>query len=140
MSDLIYTFDGPDDAGTYLRQIGTLWTAWVVGLGGLLVTNAAVLVVWAIVAFVGLLVLARPLQARAEGVVPENQVEGGVVNTALRGGTTRDRALRELAYGTTPMRVALRMVGASERWVIMRHLVVAITILGMVYVIFGPRP
>ena len=136
----MYTFDGPSDAGTYLRQVGTLWAVWVVGLGGLLVTQAVILIAWAVVVFAALLLLARPIQARAEKAVPENQVEGGAVNTALRGGTTRDRALRELAYGTAPLRIALRTVGASERWVILRHVVVALTILGMVYVVFGPRP
>jgi hypothetical protein len=140
LSDLIYTFDGPDDARLYLRQIGTLWAAWVVALVGLLIAHAFVLIVWGVVAVVGLLLLARPIQARAERVVPENQVEGGAVNTALRGGTTRDRALRELAYGTAPMRVALETAGLSQRWVVTRHLVVAVTLLGMAYVVFGPRP
>lgn len=140
MNELVYTFENQNDAGSYLRQIATLWTAWVVGLAGLLVTQAVVLVVWAVVVFVALFLLARPIQARAEAAVPENQVEGGVVNTALRGGTTRDRALRELAYGTAPLRVALRTVGRSERWVMVRHLVVALTILATLYVFFGTRP
>lgn len=140
MSELTYTFDGTEDARTYLREVSTLWVTWIVGLAGLLITHAVLLFVWAVVVLVSLFFVARPLQRRAEQAVPENQVEGGVVNTALRGGTTRDRALRDYFYGTAPLREALRMTGMSERWVVMRHLVIALTLLGLVYVVFGPRP
>ncbi len=140
MSNLVYTFDSPDDARTYMREVITLWVAWAVGLAGLLATNAGILAAWAVVTLVTLFLLARPIQRRAEQVVPVSQPEGGVVNTALRGGTTRDRALRELLYGTGPQRVALKMAGMSQRWVGLRHLVVALTFLGMAYVVFGPRP
>ncbi len=140
MSDPIYTFNDPEDAWAYLREVSTVWVFWIVGLAGLLLTHAVVLIVWAVLVLVGLLFVTRPLQRRAEKLVPENKVEAGKVNTALRGGTTRDRVLRELFYGTGPLRNALDLTGLSRHWVVIRHLVVALTLLSLVYVVFGPRP
>ena len=140
MSDSIYTFTDPDDAWTYLREVSTVWVFWIVGLAGLMVTHAVVLIVWAVLVLVGLLFVTRPLQRRAERLVPDNKVEAGKVNTALRGGTTRDRVLRELFYGTGTLRSALEVTGLSRHWVVVRHLVVALTLLALVYVVFGPRP
>ncbi len=77
------------------------------------------------------------IQARSIRAVPENAVEGGALNTAFRGGTTRDRALRELLYGTAPLRIALSDLGLNPRWVVMRHLVVTLTIFAMVYIVLG---
>jgi len=138
MSESEYTFDGADDARTYLREVSTLWVVWLVALVGLMMTNAVLLVVWAIVVLVALVFLARPLQRRAEKMAPEYKIEGGKLDTALRGGTNRDRILRELFYGTAPLRSALDSAGINRRWVAMRHLVVAFTILALVYVVFSP--
>ncbi len=140
MSDQVYTFNGAEDARVYLREVSTLWVVWIVGLAGLLVTHAVVLIVWGVAVFIALFFVARPLQRRAENMVPENKVEAGKVNTVMRGGTTRDRVLRDLFYGTGPLHAALDEYGMSRRWVVLRHLVIALTILAMVYVVFGPRP
>lgn len=140
MSELVYTFDGPEDARVYLREVSTVSVVWVIGLAGLLITQALLLIAWAVVVFVALFLAARPLQRRAEELVPDNTVEAGRVNTVLRGGTTRDRVLRDLFYGTKPLRTALAECGMSQRWIVLRHLVVALTILAMAYVVFGPRP
>lgn len=140
MTELVYNFDDPDDARLYLREVSTLWVVWIVGLAGLMVAHAAVLIVWAVAVLVALFFVTRPLQRRAEELVPENKVEGGKINTALRGGTTRDRALRDLLYGTPPVRSALQAIGMSQRWIVIRHLVVALTLLGLVYVVFAPLP
>lgn len=140
MSDLTYTFDTESDARRYLREVGRLWAAWMVGLGGLLLTNALLLLGWAVVTLAALVVLARPIQRRAEALVPVNKVEGGKVDTIFRGGTTRDRAIRDLAYGTEPMRAALQTAGYSQHWVFARHFVLAMTLLGFIYVVAGPRP
>ena len=137
MAELRYEFQGRDDAARYLREVAVVWTVWIVGLIGILFTTSYVIVVWAVVLFAVLFLVARPIQARSIRVVPENAVEGGALNTALRGGTTRDRALRELLYGTAPLRVALAELGLNPRWVSMRHLVVTLTILAMVYIVFG---
>ena len=140
MTEFTYTFDNRDDALTYLREVGALWIGWVVALFGLMLTNAGLLIVWGVASLVVLMLLARPLQRRAEKAVPENQVEGGAINTALRGGTTRDRVLRDLSYGAGPLRAALDTVGWSQRWVLARHVVVALSLLALAFVIFGPRP
>ena len=140
MTELVYQFDNPDEARTYLREVSTLWVTWIVGLAGLMVTHAAILIVWAVVVLVALYFASRPLQQRAEKLVPENAVEGGKLNTALRGGTTRDRALRDYFYGTAPLEAALDAAGMSRRWVAIRHLMVTLTLLSLVYVVFGPRP
>ena len=103
-------------------------------------SHALVLVVWAIAILVTLVFVARPLQRRVERLVPENAVEGSKMNAALRGGTTRDRVLRDLFYGMVPLRTALHAAGLSQRWVVIRHLVVTLTLLALVYVVFGPRP
>lgn len=140
MTELVYKFDTPDEAWVYLREVSTLWVVWIIGLAGLMVTHAVLLIVWAVTVLVALYFAARPLQRRAEELVPENTVEGGKVNTALRGGTTRDRALRDYFYGTAPLEAALDAAGMSRRWVGVRHLMVALTLLSLLYVVFGPRP
>jgi hypothetical protein len=140
MAELTYEFDSPDEALAYLREVSKLWVVWIVGLAGLMVTNAVLLIVWAVVVLVSLALAVRPLQRRAEELVPENTVEGGKVNTVLRGGTTRDRALRDYLYGTKPLESALEAAGVSRHWVMIRHVVVLLTLLSLVYVVFGPRP
>ncbi|MCP3996545.1 MAG: hypothetical protein GY722_16040 [bacterium] len=140
MTEFTYTFDDREDAALYLRQVGLLWGVWVIALGGLFFTHAGLLIAWGVITVTSLLFLARPLQRRAEKAAPENEVEGGVINTALRGGTTRDRVLRDLSYGGGPLRAALETLGLSQRWMVVRHLVIAITLVAMVFVIFGPRP
>ena len=66
MSELIYEFDDPDDARAYLREVGVLWVTWIVGLMGLMLTHAVVLVVWGVVVLVALYFAVRPLKRRAE--------------------------------------------------------------------------
>jgi hypothetical protein len=138
MSDVDYRFDGPADARMYLREVGALWAVWLVGLVAVLLTHGAVLLIGAAVLLVALLVLARPLLPRTEALVPENRTEGGKVETALRGGTTRDRVLRELAYGDAPMSAALEAAGFNRRWIVVRHLVIALTLLAFGYVVVVP--
>jgi len=133
-----YTFAGPDDARTYLREVGRLWTVWVVGLVAVLLAHGLPLLFLSVGLIAVLILLARPLLPRTEALVPLNSREGGAVESALRGGTTRDRVLRELAYGTAPLEAALRMAGLSPKWVAARHVVVATTLLGFVYVIVVP--
>ena len=138
MSEIAYSFDGTTDARTYLREVGRLWAVWVAGLAAVLLTEGLALLIVAVVLLVALLVLARPLLPRTETLVPENRKEGGALESALRGGTTRDRVLRELAYGVAPMEAALRTAGLSSRWVIVRHLVITLTVLAFIYVVVVP--
>ena len=140
MDEIAYTFDGPQDARTYLREVGLLWLVWVLGLGVILVTSGLPLILVSLGVLATVLLLARPLLSRSESLVPVNAREDKAALSALRGGTTRDRVLRELAYGSEPVRAALAAAGLSKRWLVARHVVVAATILGLVYVLFGPRP
>lgn len=138
MSDVVYTFDGPADARSYLGEIGKLWTAWIVGLAAVMATDGVALLVIAVVLFGVLFYLSRPLLPRTEKLVPENKREGGAIEAALRGGTTRDRVLRELAYGVAPLEAALETAGLSPRWVAVRHLLIAVTVLAFIYVVVVP--
>lgn len=138
MTDVAHTFDDPDDARTFLREVGLLWAVWVAGLAAVLLTHGRALVLVALVLLGALLFLARPLLPRSEALVPENSREGGALETAFRGGTTRDRVLRDLAYGVAPMQAALETAGLSSRWLVLRHLVVALTLLAFAYVVVVP--
>ena len=138
MDEIEYTFNGPGDARSYLREVGKLWGLWVVGLVAVLLSHGIALVVLSIGLLVSLMVLARPLLPRTEALVPVNRKEGGVVESALRGGTTRDRVLRDLAYGIAPIRAALAVAGLDPRWVLARHLVIAITLLAFAGVLVVP--
>lgn len=136
MDEIAYNFDGPVDARTYLAEVAMLWLVWVVGLVAVLVSHGAVLIVFSIGLIVVLLVLARPLLVRAEALVPVNKKEGNAAQVALRGGTTRDRVLREFAYGRAPIEAALATAGLNRRWVYARDIVIAVTILGLVFVVW----
>ena len=128
MTEIEYAFDGPADARAYLREVGTLWAVWIVGLAAVMFTHGVTLIIVAAALLVSLLMLARPLLPRTEILVPENR----------RGGTTRDRVLRELAYGVAPMEAALDTAGYSPRWIVVRHLVIALTVLAFIGVIVVP--
>jgi hypothetical protein len=138
MTEIEYTFDSPDDARSYLREVGLLWAAWVVGLFLVLFTRGFTVLIVAVALFTALLIFARPLLPRTERLVPENKREGGAIETAFRGGTTRDRVLRELAYGVAPMASALETAGLSPRWIVVRHIVIALTLLALVFVLVVP--
>lgn len=138
MSEIEYTFSSAADARSYLREVGLLWGVWMVGLVAVLLTHGVTVLIVAVVLFTALLILARPLLPRTERLVPENKREGGAFETVLRGGTTRDRVLRELAYGVAPMEAALQKAGLSSRWVAARHIVIALTLLAFVYVVVVP--
>ena len=138
MSDIVYTFDGPADARGYLGEIGKLWTTWIVGLAAVMATDGVALLIISVVLLGALLYLSRPLLPRTEKLVPENKREGGAIEAALRGGTTRDRVLRELAYGVAPLEAGLEAAGLSPRWVAVRHLLIAVTVLAFIYVVVVP--
>jgi hypothetical protein len=137
VEDVAYTFDGPADARAYLREVGRLWALWVVGVVAILVTHGVLLIALAVAVLVALLVGAAPLWNRVEKLVPVNRREGGRVAAAWRGGTTRDRVLRELAYGDRPIRAALKTAGLSPAWIAARHVVVAGTVIAFVFVVLG---
>jgi hypothetical protein len=127
--DVEWAFEGPDDAAAYLREVATLWTVWLVGMVALLFSGNWIVILVGLGVIVLLLVLARPLQARAAKIVPDDEVpEPG--RTAFRK-TKRDRVLRELAFGEAPLRAA----GAGPGWIGARRTVVALTIVAFVFVL-----
>jgi hypothetical protein len=138
LDEIEYRFSDALDARAYLRDIGRLWAVWMVGLAVILLSHGTLLIVASISVLVGLIVLARPLLPRTEALVPVNKREGGAARAALRGGTTRDRVLRDLAYGDKPMRAALATAELNSWWVAARHGVVAATLLAFVFVVLEP--
>ena len=138
MDKIEYRFSDAQDARAYLGEVARLWAVWVVGLVVILLSHGTVLVVASISVLVGLIVLARPLLPRTEALVPVNKREGGAARAALRGGTTRDRVLRDLAYGDKPMRAALATADLSLWWLAARHSVIAATLIAFVFVVLEP--
>ncbi|MEA2002590.1 MAG: hypothetical protein U9N84_12015 [Actinomycetota bacterium] len=138
MDEIEYSFSDAQDARAYLREVARLWAAWAVGLAVISLSHGVVLVVASISVLVALIILARPLLPRTEALVPVNKREGGAARAALRGGTTRDRVLRNLAYGDEPMRAALAKAGLSSRWLAARHSIVGATVIAFVLVVVSP--
>jgi hypothetical protein len=104
-----------------------------VGLAGLLITIPVLLIVWGVAVVIVLVALVRPLQRRAADLVPVDEAVAGARGLA-RGTTVRDRVVRDLTYGETPLRTALRVAGLSERWLLIRQGMFALTTVAMVYV------
>lgn len=131
-------FTDPADARAYLEELGRLWVVWLVALVGLLVFDGVLLLLTALGLVVAWLVLARPLQRRTTRLVGE---EDDAADDGGQGATTRgrerDRILRELTLGKTPLPAALEKVGADPRWAYLRYVVVALTVLGFAYLVFG---
>ncbi len=138
MDQIEYRFSDAQDARAYLREVARLWAVWIVGLAVIVLSHGTLLVVASISVLVGLIVLARPLLPRTEALVPVNRREGGAARAAFRGGTTRDRVLRDLAYGDEPMRAALARAELSSWWLAARHGVVAATLVAFVFVVLEP--
>jgi hypothetical protein len=138
VEDIDYTFDNAAEARRYLREVGLLWGAWLVGLIAVMFAHGVALLLIALSLLISLLALAKPLLPRTEALVPVNSREGGALEAALRGGTKRDRVLRELAYGVEPVRAALESAGLSTSWIAVRHIVVAATLIAFVVVVVAP--
>jgi hypothetical protein len=127
-ADLDWEFADRDDARSYLAEIGRLWTGWLITLFFLMTMRGLALLAVAVVGLIVMYTLAKPIQQRVYDRYPEDE-------PLSRGGTKRDRALRGLVYGTEPLRTALALAGSSPRWVLARHVVVAATVAGFVWVL-----
>jgi hypothetical protein len=127
--DVEWVFDGPEDAAAYLREVGILWAVWLVAMAALMVSTSWIVIVGGIGVLGLLLVLARPLQARAVKLVPDDDVPDPGA-TAFRK-TKRDRVLRELAFGEAPLKAA----GAGPIWIWSRRLIVLLTVVAFVVVL-----
>ena len=134
---VVYAFDGEDDARAYLKELGILWGSWLVALV-LLVTvrELWLLLVVAVMAIGSLLFFARPLQRRAAKLVPTDRAVLGKRGTPV--GTLRDRTLKALAYGDEPLRAATDIVGGQRAWLLGRQLLLAASVAALVWVLVSP--
>lgn len=121
-------FSDPGDAAEYLGVVARIWAFWLLGMIALFVFGGFAVLVIAVGLIGGLLWMARPLQARAQALVPDNSLVVGRGSLVLGRGTTRDRALRKFAYGDAPVRQAVEMTGGSPLWMVARRLVVVATL------------
>lgn len=128
-------FTGPEDARGYLSELGRLWGGYVVGLAALVVLQGAILIVASIALLVALFVLLRPIQARAGRVEDGNRPVDGSQGRLSGPRTRREVALRELAFGSGPLREAIEKWGASSVWLWLRKVVVWLTIGAFVAVV-----
>ena len=76
-------------------------------------------------------VTARPLQRRAEALVPDDEPPAGGVGGIFGRGSKRDRVLHDLSYGVTPLRAA----DAGRGWIAARHVIVGLTIFAFGFVL-----
>lgn len=130
-----WTFSDGADATSYLREVGVLWGVWGVGLVALFAIRGLGLIAVGLVLLVTLLFAARPLQRRAAAVKATDEGKPSTWAIATGRATPRDRAIRELSYGSAPVQAALDKIGASRNWVFMRHLLVVATVAAFLYVL-----
>ncbi len=128
-------FAGAADARRYLSDVLRLWSGWLLGLAALLFTEGWWVVIAGVLTIALLLFLARPLQARAAGLVPEDTLVGSRFNVVGRG-TARDKALQAYAYGREPLEEAVRLTGRGGWMLIVRPLMIWVTIAAFLYVLF----
>ena len=131
LPDQVWTFDGPDDAAAYRSELGRLWLLWLVALAALMFAQGWLVFVAGAGALAGLIVVARPLQARAAAIVPEDDVPDATVAATFRR-SHRDRVLRELAYGEAPLVAS----GAGPAWIWGRRAMVGLTFAAFAFVLY----
>ena len=93
------------------------------------------MIVASIALLVALFVLPRPIQARAGRVEDGNRPVDGSQGRLSGPRTRREVALRELAFGSGPLREAIEKWGASSVWLWLRKVVVWLTIGAFVAVV-----
>ncbi len=139
-----WEFTDAADAASYLREVGVLWTTWLIGLVALVAGSGLLVVALGVLVIAALLWVARPLQARAAKLVPEDSVTGGKRSLLVGRNTERDIVLRQLAYGDAPLSAAIAVSGAGRWWLTARWVLVSLTIVAFVFVLvtltLGPTP
>jgi hypothetical protein len=93
------------DAGKYLGEVGRLWVGWLAGLVALGLSRGGVAIVVGVSFLVVLFVLMNPLQNRVAARFAGDEAAFKTARGQIL--STRDRALRELAYGRAPFTEAL---------------------------------
>ena len=120
--DVEWHFEGPEDGAAYRAEVARLWAAWMIGMGALVFAESGLIWLAGIGVLVVVLLLARPLQARAARIVPEDDLPELKMSSPRRR-STRDRVLRELAFGEAPLRAS----GGGPSWIWARRIVVIST-------------
>jgi len=131
LPDQEWGFDDPDDAAAYRGELGRLWALWLVALAALMFAQGWLVLVAGVLALGGLIVVARPLQARAAVIVPDDDVPDPTVAATFRR-SRRDRVLRELAYGEAPLVAS----GAGPAWIWGRRAIVGLTFAAFAVVLY----
>lgn len=134
-TDRDWGFADAADASAYLREVGVLWATWLIALVPLLISRGWLVLVFGAVVIAALIWAARPLQARAARLVPEDSVVGGRRSFLIGRSTERDVVLRQLAYGEAPLRRAVELTGSGRWWLTGRVVVVGMTVVAFVWVL-----
>ncbi|MBT8197935.1 MAG: hypothetical protein KJO84_05475 [Acidimicrobiia bacterium] len=136
-SNELPVFTSTDDAELFLVERLKLWAVWVIALALLVSLTGWWLLGAAILVLVNLGALARPLHARAERLVPDDEQVGGAIQTMFGRGTRRDRLARTIMYGAGPLGEALEMTGRSRLWLAVHWGAVGLTVAAFVLVFIG---
>jgi len=131
LPDIEWVFAGPEDAAAYRREVARLWGGWLLGMAALMLAANWVVLLAGIGVLVAIVVFARPLQARAATIVPDDDVPEPGISAALHR-SRRDRVLRELAFGEAPLRAS----GGGTAWVWARRIVVGLTFGAFAFVLY----
>lgn len=131
-------FRDAEDARSYLTEVGRLWLVWIATLALLFLFQQW----WALLAIgagflLGIVVLGRPLQERAQRVADPDAMTGSALQTALGKNRKRDMALRRLMYGEAPLREAIALTGTTSLLIWVRRLILVATAAAFVWVMVG---
>ena len=127
-------FDGKLDARRYLSDVLRLWAGWLLGLAALMFTQGWWVVVAGVITVAILVVFARPMQARAAALVPEDTLVGNRYNVVGRG-TARDKALQAFAYGPEPLEQATTIAGTGRWMLVARPVMIWVTVAAFIFVL-----
>ena len=130
-----YTFADQADARSYLTDVTRLWIAWLIALALLMTTNGLVLVVVGFAVVAGWVILGRPIQRRAEAMVPDDPVPDETPAEAAQRRRVRDRVVKQLTFGAEPLEAALEAAGLDRRIAWLRWVMIAATVLAFWLVI-----
>lgn len=136
-------FSDRDDAKDYVFQIVRLWVVWIAGLVALFAVTGWYVLFVGIVVIGVLIVLVRPIQARAAGIDDPAEVVEGAGGRFGRGRTRGELALRVLLYGEAPLAEAVNEYGQWAGWLWVRRGVIALTAVAFAFVVLdvlrGPQ-
>ena len=125
-------FEDAADARKYLAEVGRLWAVWVGGLGALALSRGGVAFLIGGALLLVMFVLMKPLQQRV-------QTRFGTDSAARKSEprrtlSARDKALRQLTYGSGPFAEALSKGGLPSALKVLPWLVIGATLVAGAFV------